>query len=338
MKKITCIAILIALTATSVFANGTSEATPYPNKDINVYIHSSQGGGTDTWARFFGPIMEEYLGVNMVMTSMPGANGGTAAQKVWNSDHDGYSIVGSSDTSMFYGANGVAPSAESWHFFISGGSSGIIVVPANSPYNTIEDLVAAAKANPKAIKISNSGRGKGWHTKAILLEEGAGVEFKHVPYNGSGPAITAMLSGEVDALSCSTGEVSEYVRGGLVKPLVITEAEGLSLEGWNGMIPSSAELFPDTAFEISNMFQWLGFAMPIDTPQEAIDAFTVAYNKALKDPRVIDFVEKQQARIIGLSGAKADQMALNMEKVSWWIANDLGLAKVNPETKGIERP
>ena len=338
MKKILMVLVLALVSVAMVFAAGAAETKGYPNKDINVYIFSSQGGGTDAWCRFLSPLMEEDLGVKIINTNMPGANGGTAAQKVWTSPHDGYTVLGASETSMFFGSNGVAPTSDNWHFFIAAGSGGIVAVPAASPYQTVQDLVAAAKANPKSVTIANSGQRKGWHTKAVTLEKAAGVEFKHVPYNGSGPAITAMLSGETMAVSCSTGEISEYIRAGIVRPLVITEAQGETFEGWKGEVPAAAKLYPVGEFEFSNMFQWLGFMLPKDTPQDVVDRFGAAFKKAMANPKTAEFAKTQSARLFGLTGAEANALAKNMEAVSWWMAYDLGIAKMNPATAGIPRP
>lgn len=338
VKRISILALVIVCCTALIFAQGQTEEASWPSKDINVYIFSSQGGGTDSWVRFLAPIMEESLGVNIICTNLPGANGGTAAQKVWTSPHDGYTILGGSETSMFFGSNDVAPTSENWDFSIAAGSGGIICVSADSPYKTIDDLIEAAKNNPGTIKISNSGQGKGWHIKAVTLENAAGVKFKHLPYNGSGPAITALLSGESDAVSCSTGEISEYIRGGLVRPLVMTESYSTTFEGFDGTVPAAGDIYPESKFYFENLFQWLGFLMPADCPKEALDAWHAAFEKAIADPRTEEFAKTQNAKIFGLCGEKAASLAKNMEAVSWYMAKDLGIAKVDPEVKGIARP
>lgn len=338
MKKLIVVLLAVFMVCGVAFAQAAGEAAQdWPTRDINCYIHSNQGGGTDAWVRFLAPMLEEELGAKIVCSNLAGAKGGQAATKVYTSAHDGYSLLGTSETSMFYGSNDVGPTADKWHFFIAAGSAGIIVTKADSPYKTIQDLVAAAKANPGQIKIGNSGVGKGWHCKAILFEQGAGVEFKHVPYSGSGPALTALLSGEVDAVSCSTGEVAEYVRGGMVTPLVITENRSEKMEGF-GEVPSAVALYPDTAFGLSNLFQFLGFALPDDTPAYILDKFGKAFDKIMKDPRTVKFAEDQIATIYALQGKAADELTENMQKVCWWLAQDLGLAVVSPEKAGIPRP
>ena len=209
-------------------AGGKQEAK-YPSKPINVFIFSSQGGGTDQWVRHLANLMEKDLGVSIVCNNLPGANGGTAAMKVFNSPHDGYTVLGASETSVFFGVNDVAPQASKWEFFIGGGSPGVIGVHKDSPYKTIQDLVQAAKNKPNTVKIGNSGRGKLWHIKALQLAKGAGVQFQHVPYNGSAPAITALLSKEVDAVSCSAGENMESIASWTSADLGLAKKDPASL-------------------------------------------------------------------------------------------------------------
>lgn len=336
MKRILFIAVLAAVAAGTVFANGTSETT-YPSKPISVYIFSSQGGGTDVWIRHLSGLIEKELGVSIVCNNLPGANGGTAAMKVFSAPTDGYTVLGASETSLFFGVNDVAPTAKDWEFFIGGGSPGVIAVNKDSPYKTVQDLVQAAKASPGSIKISNSGRGKLWHMKAISLESGAGVKFQHVPYNGSAPAITALLSKEVDAVSCSAGEISEYVRGGMVRPIVMTEAVEMSFEGF-GKVPAAAKLYPSEKFNFQNLFQWLGFLFPANTDPAILEKFGKAFDKAMADPSTDKLIQDQKAVKIGLRGSKAKNLALNMESIASWMSVDLGLAKKDPASLGIPKP
>lgn len=309
----------------------------YPEKNIFVYIFSSPGGGTDRWARHLSALMEKELGVNIVCNNLPGAMGGTGAMKVWNAPHDGYTILGASETSMFFGVNDVAPTAEQWEFFIAAGSPGVLAVHSDSPYKTVQDLVQAAKNNPNNIKVSNSGQGKLWHIKAMQFEKGCAVEFQHVPYNGSVPAITALLSKEVDAVSCSAEEIVEYVRGGMIRPLIITDTSGIEFENF-GFVKPAAEIYPDTKYGYENLFQWLGFLIPHDVPDEVLEVFGRAFDKAVNHARTDELIKGQKARKIGLRGKEAKQMALRMQSVASWMSKELGIAKKNPVELGIPRP
>jgi tripartite-type tricarboxylate transporter receptor subunit TctC len=309
----------------------------YPEKNIFVYIFSSQGGGSDRWARHLSALMEKELGVHIVCNNLPGANGGTGAMKVWNAPHDGYTILGASETSMFFGVNDVAPTAEQWEFFIAAGSPGVLAVHSDSPYETVQDLVQAAKNNPNRIKVSNSGQGKLWHIKVMQFEKGSGVEFQHVPYNGSAPAITALLSKEVDAVSCSAEEIVEYVKGDMIRPLIIIDTAGVEFENF-GFVKPAAEIYPDTKYGYENLFQWLGFLIPHDVPDEVLEVFGRAFDKAVNHARTDELIKVQKARKIGLRGKEAKEMALRMQSVASWMSKELGIAKKDPVELGISRP
>lgn len=335
MKK--SFAVLACLLLMASCKQDRSQPKAYPHKNIFICVFSSQGGGTDRWARHMAALMEKDLGVNLVCNSLPGANGGTGAMKVWRAPHDGYTVLGASETSMFFGVNDVAPMADKWEFFIGGGSPGVLAVHSESPYETVQDLVKAAAAEPGKLKVGNSGRGKLWHIKAVQFEKGAGIRFQHVPYSGSGPAIVALLSKEVDIVSCSAGEIAEYVRGKKIRPLVMTETEGMDFEG-SSHVPSATELYPKTAENYKDLFQWLGFMIPHDAPAEVLETFGLAFDKAMAHPKTDELAKLQKLRKIGLRGEEAKAMALRMQRIASWASEELGLARKNPAELGIPKP
>ncbi len=315
---------------------GKPKSSTYPGKNIKVHIFSSQGGGADQWSRHLAVLMAKELGVNLVCVNLPGAKGGTGAMRVWNSPHDGYTVLGASETSLFFGVNDVAPTADNWEFFIAGGSPGVIAVHSDSPYQTIEALMEGAQENPGWVKISNSGQGKLWNIKAIQLEQAAGVKFQHVPYNGSGPAVTALLSKEVDAVSCSAGEAVELIRGGMIRPLIVTETYGVDFENF-GFVRPATEIYPSIEYGL-NLFQWLGFLIPNDVSPEVLETFGRAFDKAISDPTTDEFVKAQKAKKIGLRGKGAKELALKMQSIASWQLKELGIAKKDPVDLGIAKP
>ncbi|MCX8036119.1 MAG: tripartite tricarboxylate transporter substrate binding protein [Candidatus Sumerlaeia bacterium] len=327
----------VAVLAIAACGSSPQTARPYPVRNINVTVFSSQGGGSDRWARHLALLMEKDLGVHIICSNLPGANGGSGAMKVWSARHDGYSVLGASETAMFFGVNAVAPTADQWEFFIAGGSPGVLAVHHSAPYSTIQDFVGAARNQARKIKIGNSGQGKLWNIKAVQFERAAGVEFQHVPYNGSGPAITALLGREVDAVSCSAGEVVEYVRGGLVRPLIITETYSMEMEPC-GTIPSAAELYPERAKDFRDLFQWLGFMMPADVPSEVLETFGRAFDQAVRHPKTEELARAEKVRLLALRGKEAKDMALRMQSVASWFSKELGLARKDPAELGIPKP
>lgn len=314
-----------------------AQAGEYPTKSISVIIHSSAGGGSDLWARKVSGIMEKNLGVKMVSTNKPGGKGGIGANFVWNSRHDGYTILGASETSMTYGVNGACEkTAKFWNFYISAGSPGVIAVLKDSPFKTFEDLTKAAKAKPDTIKISNAGIGKLWHLKAEMFKKYGGIPIKHSPYNGSAPAIVALLSKEVDAISASAGEVGSYIESGKMRPLVMTEKDPFNFPGY-GEAPPITKFLPQLNRYLP-MSQFLALMVPKDTPQEILNRLGVAFEYAMQTEEMAEFIKMQNATKYGLWGQPANEMAIEMEKKFSWFAKELGIIKVDPEELGIEKP
>jgi len=314
-----------------------AQAIDYPTKSISVVIHSSAGGGSDVWARKVLAIMEKNLGQKMICTNKAGGLGGIAANFVWNSKHDGYTILGASETAMTYCVNGAFDkTAKVWNFYISGGSPGVIAVLNDSPFKTFEDLVKAAKANPDNVKVSNAGIGKLWHLKSEMFRKYANIPIKHSPYNGSAPAIVALLSKEVDAVSCSAGEVGSYIESGKMRPLVMTEKEPFNFPGF-GETPAITKFSPQLNKYLP-MSQFLCLMVPKDTPKEILDRLGAAFEYAMKTPEMSEFIKMQLAVRYGLWGEPANELAIDMEKKFSWFAQELGITKVHPEKLGIEKP
>ena len=311
-------------------------AADYPCNNIRVIVASSAGGGTDSYARAFGALAEKELGTKIVVTNMPGAAGTKGGNAVWQGDHDGCTVLGMSETTMTYGVNGALTTTKDWHYHIFGGSPGVIAVQADSPFKTFQDMLDAAKENPGTVKISNSGIGKLWHLKVVMIEREGDVEFKHVGFNGSKPAMTSLLTGEVDAVSASTGEVAPYIESGKLRALVITETEGYTFPGGEE-IPAVTDIIPGVKKHLP-MGQFLAYLFPRDVPQEALDAFRPVFDKVMKSDEFKKFTDSRGAKIYGVYGDKADEMVKGMEQRFSWFAQDMGTAKVNPETLGIARP
>lgn len=311
-------------------------AADYPCKTMRVVVASSAGGGTDTFARAFAAMAEKDLGVKIIVSNNGAALGTAGAAEVWQAPHDGCTVLSVSESSMTYGVNGGTTTAKDWHYHIFGGSPGVIAVRADSPYKTFEEFLAATKANPGKIKMANSGIGKLWHLKVLMVEKEGGIEFKHVGFNGSKPAMTALLTGEVDAVSASTGEISPYVESGKMRPLIITETSGYSFPGGNE-IPAVTKFIPGVAKHLP-MGQFLGYEFPRDVPPAVLAAFRPVFDKVVKSAEFKKFLDSQGARLFGVYGKKADEMTMAMEQRFSWFMQDLGKAKVNPETLGIKRP
>ena len=338
MKKLLlCLAILMAA-AIALSAEGARESgEKFPTKPINVVVHSAAGGGSDVWARKVSALMEKELGVKMIVSNKPGGNGGLAANFVWNAPHDGYTVLGGSESAMTYVVNGAFDkNASVWDWLISGGSPGVIAVLKDSPFKTFDDLVAAARAKPDTVAVSNAGIGKLWHLKVDMMKKYSNVPIKHSPYTGSAPAIVALLSKEVDAVSCSAGEIAQYIESGDVRALVMTENVPFEFKK-GGRVPAVTEKFPELGKYLP-MSQFLCLSYPGDVPQSAKAAFEKAFDAVMRSKEMKDFIGEQLAVEYNKKGEAGRSMAVDMERKFSWFTQDLGLAKVEPSKAGIARP
>lgn len=342
MKSSKLLVLGLTLMLFSVLVFGISvigmAAEEWPTRPISVICFSSAGGGTDTWNRAVAGVMQEILGEPMSVSNMTGGRGGVAATYVWDHPHDGYLVLGASETLLLLCTNDAHPTTvKDWEFFVAAGAPGCIVVRSDSPYKTFEDFINAAKANPGKISISNSGIGKLWHMKAAMMDEYAGLSFKYIPYKGSHPTIVACLQGETDAAVASTGEVSAFVKAGELRPLVMNEPEpSTPFEGYDE-IPAITEFFPQLKKYLP-LNQWLGYMLPADTPQSVLEKFARAFEQALEDQRVKDLAGLRGETIYGLTGKEAKDFAFKMQSKLCWTQYQMGFSTISPLECDIPKP
>lgn len=327
--------VLSLVLPTLAFSGGAGEK--YPQKSIDFIVFSSAGGGTDVVARHMAAQMEKILGQKILVSNQPAGAGTAAMEEVWRRPHDGYTFLGCAIPVTLYKVNGMTKlNLEDWEYFLAAGSSGVIAVKEDSPYKTLQDFLTAASAKPGEIKISNSGKGKNWHMKAVILQSVAGVQFKHLPYAGSNPAILSVLSNESDAVSASLQEVSEHVKAGKLRILITTEDKRIEFTEFSN-IPAITELFPK-ASKYFPSFQWLGFAIPADTPAAVKTQLGEVFKQVINSAETQSFYKTQYLEKIGLWGEAAKKYVLDMQSILSWMAFDLGVASNNPATLNIPKP
>lgn len=329
--------VVLALAAILVACSGENRTTKasWPTRPIQITCFAAPGGGTDTVDRTIAQVMEPLLGVKINVVNKKGARGGTAMRDVWSRKHDGYRWGGFSESILTAPVmGGHDTTAKDWTYFMVAGAPGVVSVPSGSPYRTLGDLVATAKAEPGKINAAASITGGIWHTKLITLERAAHVTFNYVPYGGSNPSQIAALSGEVDVVLTSISEQAELIKARNLRPLAMVEAEPYEFPVI-GTIPSAAREYPDVAkFPVT---QWLGFALPADTPPDVLETITDAFNRAMQSVDVREMLATRYLTPFGYSGARADGIARETERVWTWLLHDLKIAERSPEELGIPR-
>lgn len=247
---------------------------PYPSKEIKLIVQASPGGTSDTVSRVMGSLAEGKLGVPIVCENKPGASGALAFSYVARRPADGYTIghapveiaivrslgyadIGPSDVSLICLVSKTAPA---------------LVVGAESPWQTFKDFIDAASEEAGRIVMANSGIGSIWHFNILLLEQGTGARFTHLPYGGSTPALVSVIGGHADAAVAGVGEVVSHVQGGKLRALAVFDA---TRSGVLSDVPTSHELgFPIGAPA------WSGFFGPAGMPEERVNLLAAAFEAA----------------------------------------------------------
>ena len=335
MKKALSILLVLALVSTAVFAQGGQES--YPNKNINMTVPYGAGGTTDLTARALANAMGKDLGVTINIVNTAGAGGSAGTLNVQNAKVDGYSLLANGMLAFVtMPINGYTDKTfREWDAWIATYAPNVIVVPKNSPYNTITDLIEAMRANPGQITAGTAGIGSGGHFGAEIIKKVAGVDYKHITYAGGGPAFTATLSGEVDFCPQLLAEYKDAIISGDVKALCtlsdepITIAEGVT-------IPSIKEFYPEIA-PLLPMGEVTGILIPKGLDEAALEKLDHAFEVAVQDQAFLDFCESRSFEVTPVGRADSQAYLEEFASKCCYILYDAGAAPIDPAEFGIER-
>jgi tripartite-type tricarboxylate transporter receptor subunit TctC len=268
-----------------------ARAQPYPSKPITMIVPFPPGGVADIVGRPLAAQMEKSLKQPVVVTNRTGAGGAVGMAAVAKSAPDGYTILmGLSSISIFPVSDrimGRTPAYEMKDFApiaLITADPTVLVVGADSPWKTLQEFVASAKAYPGKINYSSSGVYGTLHVAMEIFAHAAGIKLFHVPYQGGGPAVTALLGGQVHALASGPAAAIGQIKAGKMRALASWSTERLPLLP---EIPTFKELGYDAEFYI-----WSGVFAPAATPAPVIDRLRVAVREAATSAEFKSTMEK----------------------------------------------
>ncbi|WP_413305922.1 tripartite tricarboxylate transporter substrate binding protein [Bacillus sp. 1P10SD] len=276
-----CMVLLGACSSSKSNQASGSEAkkkkgSDYPTKQIELVVPYAPGGASDMVSRTVGSYLEKDLGVPVVPVNKTGGTGAVGMSYVEGKNPDGYTIGYVPVEMTMVKALGFAD-IEPGKFDMLGRAIVIpaaITVPADAPYNTIEEFIKYAKENPGKVRVGNSGTGSIWHIAAAGLAEKTGAEFKYVPFEGAAPAVAALMGGHIEAVSVSPSEVKAGVDGGKLKILaVMSKDRDATFKDVPTLIESGIDL------EIA---AWGGFVVPKGTPADVKTKLEESVKKAVE--------------------------------------------------------
>ena len=277
MKKF--VALLLALVMVmSLAACGGAETAAYPEDQITLICPLAAGGGSDAISRMFAAAMEKELGVSVIVENKPGAGAGIGLEAIAAAEADGYTIgyIPAEVTTVKVMGNAEVTPADFEYICTAMKISALVCVPAASEFNTLEDLIAAAKAAPGTITLGTAGVGNAYELGLRAMLKEAGIELNIVNFSGgTAEAITAMMGGNVQCCTAGTSEALPYVKNGEFKVLC-------------NLSSVRSELLPEvpTATELGyacNGGSWGAFAAPAGTPAEVMEVLRAAAEKVMAD-------------------------------------------------------
>lgn len=303
---------LAAGAATLLAMSPRARAQAYPSRPVRIIVGVPAGGGIDITARLIGQWLSERLGQQFVIENRVGAGGNLAAEAVVRAPPDGYTLflanpANAINATLYENLNfdfirDVAPVGALMRVPL------VMVVNPSLATKTVPEFIEYAKANPGKVNMALGGTGGVDHVAGILFQKETDTRFQLVPYRGLAPALTDLLSGQVQLVFSSIPAAIQYIRAGKLQALAVTSAaraEALP------DLPALGEFVP--GLEAS---QWYGIVAPKATPVEILDRLNKEVNAGLADPKM----KARLAELGGmvLPGSPADFAKLIVDETEKW--------------------
>jgi tripartite-type tricarboxylate transporter receptor subunit TctC len=278
----------LALVAPLAFAQA------FPAKSVNIVVPFPPGGGADALTRIMQPSLGKLWGQSIIVENKPGAAGAVGAEMVARAAPDGHTLIMSSTGGI---------TQKNFHEFapvtLVSASPYVVVVNPKVPAANIGELVDYAKKNPGRLSFGSSGTGAASHLSAELFKSMAGVDLLHVPYKGTGQAVTDLIGGQIDVMFAPAQAVMPHVQAGKLKALAVTSPRRFdALPG----LPTVAE----SGVAGYEAIGWFGLFAPVAVPKELVARISADANKVLAEPDV-----KQRMLSMGAepAGSSPEQFA-----------------------------
>jgi tripartite-type tricarboxylate transporter receptor subunit TctC len=305
----------ILLTALLALAPAAALAQAYPSKPVRLIIPYAAGGGPDIQARHFGQRLTPLMGQPAVMENKVGAGGVLAAQYVAQAAPDGYTILIGASTHLVQ--KHISPElkfdmlADFAPISLMASSPTVLIVRADHPAKTIQELVALGRANPGKMNYVSGGIGTSAHLAGATFDALNGLKATHVPLKGSVEIQASLLRGDSDFAFPISSTAVPAVRSGKMRALGVTSARPLdALPG----VPTVAAALKDPLYEQES---WFGFWAPVKTPPEVLRAFHALAVKTLADPELVRLFEATGSTVATSESPAAFAAFVKSEDDKW---------------------
>ncbi|WP_353952046.1 tripartite tricarboxylate transporter substrate-binding protein [Knoellia sp. S7-12] len=279
----------LALAACGSSSGGDEDAaggadSGYPDQEITIVVPFAAGGPTDTVTRLIGDPMSKSLGQQIIVKNVAGAGGTLGANQVSKAKGDGYTVlmhhIGMSTAPALYPKLSYDPQKDFKPIGLVTNVPMTIIAKKDFPAKTLEELVTYVKANSKKVTLANAGTGAASQLCGLLIEQALGVDLTEVPYDGTGPALTDLVGGQVDFMCDQTTNTAGQIKAGKVQAYAVTTPE--RVEAFKDLPTTKEAGLPEVEVGV-----WHGLYVPKDTPDDVVKKLTDALATALKDQNVV---------------------------------------------------
>lgn len=278
-----------------------AQAMPYPTKPVRLIVPATPGGGADFLARIMGVRLQEQTGQTFVIDNRAGASGTIAADITAKAAGDGYTVLLGQSTSV-----AIAP-----HLYaklpydtlrdlrpvtLVAEVPNMLVVHPGVPAKTVKDLIQLAKSKPSTLNFGSAGNGAPSHLAGEMFKSAAGVDMVHVPFKGAGPAVNALVAGQIQVMFAPMVAVLPQVKSGRLTGLAVTSAKR------SPAAPEAPTLI-ESGLDGLSIVSWFGFFVPASTPGAVVDKLHQETARALKNADTVERFAKEGAEPSGMGPA-----------------------------------
>ena len=302
-----------ALVGLLLAAGGAAAQSDYPSRAVRIVVPSSPGGGTDILARVLADYLAKSLRGQFYVENRPGAGQMIGIEAVAHAAPDGYTLLMAASTlslnPVMYKNVKYDPVHDFAPVSLVASVPNVLVVHPSVPARTLAELIALAKQKPGQMSYASAGIGTSPHMGMELLKSMAGIDMQHVPFRGTAPAVTEILSGRIPAGLSNTFTAMPLIEGGQLRALAVTgrkRAESMPT------VPTVAE----AGVPNYEALQWYGLLAPAGTPPEIVERLQAEVAQALKTPEVKERLAGDGAEPVG--STPAEFLALIKDELQKW--------------------
>jgi tripartite-type tricarboxylate transporter receptor subunit TctC len=309
------LALLFSLALVAALAAPPGRAAEYPTRPIRLVVPYAAGGPTDVFARLLGEFLGRDLKQTTIVENKGGAQGAIAAEAVAHSEPDGYTLFVPAGSiivlnPMLYKKLSYDPAKDLRVLAVMVDVPVVMDVNPSVPAKTIAEFVAYAKQNPGKLNFGSPGTGGVVHLAGEMFKQMAGIEMTHVPYKGAAPALTDVISGNIQLMFESVTTSLPPIRSGLLRPLGISSTQRFpDLPD----VPTIAESgYPDYFVSV-----WFGIAAPAKLPEDVAQILTDSLNRAMNDDAFRASLQKIGYSVFRPRSAAEIKEFIDADRIRW---------------------